>query len=144
MHGIVRGSWRGRQSSISRTAWVWGWEEGAFIMFFKVLCVQNYYITFVDQGVIHILLTSKAMVVRLSGMTKKPYAHAYKSLECVLGEQKSYSIRDLAVQFGCLEAVKHAENLLQRYRVACCKPEGFAVQGMGRGQDDYHPLGSLS
>ena len=47
-------------------------------------------------------------------MSKKAYTHAYKALECVLGEQKAYSVQDLAVQFGCLEAAKRAVNLLER------------------------------
>ena len=56
----------------------------------------------------------QAAAINLSGMAKKAYTHAYKALECVLGEQKAYSVQDLAVQFGCLEAAKRAVNLLER------------------------------
>ncbi|KAK3750470.1 hypothetical protein QZH41_006262 [Actinostola sp. cb2023] len=58
----------------------------------------------------------RASTYRLSGMpTKKAYQHAYKTFECMLGKQKSYTVNDLAVQFGVFEATKFAELLLKSY-----------------------------
>lgn len=47
-------------------------------------------------------------------MTKKAYIHAFKTIECVLGKQKELTIKDLAVQFGCMEASNLTHQIYQR------------------------------
>lgn len=47
-------------------------------------------------------------------MTKKAYIHAFKTIECLLGKQKEFTIKDLAVQFGCMEASDLAQQIHQR------------------------------
>ncbi|KAG1964206.1 origin recognition complex subunit [Pimephales promelas] len=39
-------------------------------------------------------------------------------MECMLGLQSSLGLRDLAVQYGCLEAVKVASQILERYETS--------------------------
>jgi hypothetical protein len=46
--------------------------------------------------------------------TKKAYHHALKTLESLLGRQKLYTVHDLALQFGVLEAAKFADKVLIR------------------------------
>ncbi|KAL9975854.1 hypothetical protein ACROYT_G013066 [Oculina patagonica] len=58
----------------------------------------------------------KTTAIRLSGMTKKTYIHAFKTIECLLGKQKEFTIKDLAVQFGCMEASNLAQQIHQRYK----------------------------
>lgn len=53
-------------------------------------------------------------VVKLSGLSKKAYQSSLKAVECMLGLQKCLGLRDLAVQYGCMEAVKVASQILQR------------------------------
>ncbi|KAM5127410.1 origin recognition complex subunit 6 [Mantella aurantiaca] len=57
----------------------------------------------------------KDYLVRLSGLNKKVYQSCLKSYECLLGVDNKLSIRDLAVQHGCLEAVNVASKILNRY-----------------------------
>ncbi|KAG8562713.1 hypothetical protein GDO81_015782, partial [Engystomops pustulosus] len=54
-------------------------------------------------------------LVRLSGLNKKVYLNCLKSFECLLGLDSKLSIRDLAVQYGCMEAVNIASKILSRY-----------------------------
>lgn len=54
------------------------------------------------------------VAIQLSGMTKKAYIHAFKTIECLLGKQKEFTIKDLAVQFGCMEASDLAQQIHQR------------------------------
>ncbi|KAJ7384934.1 Origin of replication complex subunit 6 [Desmophyllum pertusum] len=58
----------------------------------------------------------KNVAIRHSGMTKKAYIHAFKTIECLLGKQKEFTIKDLAVQFGCMEASNLAQRIHQRYK----------------------------
>ena len=58
------------------------------------------------------------MTIRLSGMTKKAYIHAFKAIECLLGKKKEFTVKDLAVQFGCMEASNLAQQIHERYRCA--------------------------
>ncbi|XP_047659632.1 origin recognition complex subunit 6-like [Tachysurus fulvidraco] len=48
----------------------------------------------------------KEYVVKLSGLNKKAYQSSLKAMECMLGLQSGLELRDLAVQYGCMEAVK--------------------------------------
>ncbi|KAK3527878.1 hypothetical protein QTP86_009837 [Hemibagrus guttatus] len=57
----------------------------------------------------------KEYVVKLSGLNKKAYQSSLKAMECILGIQNSLGLKDLAVQYGCMEAVKAASQILQRY-----------------------------
>ncbi|XP_062923012.1 origin recognition complex subunit 6 isoform X2 [Mobula hypostoma] len=56
----------------------------------------------------------KDFVVRLSGLNKKVYQTHLKALESILGVHTPLGIRDLAVQFGCIEAVNASSKILQR------------------------------
>ncbi|XP_045674973.1 origin recognition complex subunit 6 isoform X2 [Phyllostomus hastatus] len=56
----------------------------------------------------------RAYLTTLSGLNKKTYQSCLKSFECLLGLNSSVGIRDLAVQFGCTEAVSLASQVLQR------------------------------
>ncbi|XP_078525497.1 origin recognition complex subunit 6 [Lissotriton helveticus] len=57
----------------------------------------------------------KDYLVKLSGLPKKGYESYLKSFECLLGVDSHLGIRELAVQYGCLEAVNAASKILQRY-----------------------------
>ncbi|XP_053348970.1 origin recognition complex subunit 6 [Clarias gariepinus] len=60
----------------------------------------------------------KEFVVKLSGLSKKAYQSSLKAMECMLGLQSNLGLRDLAVQYGCMEAVKAASQILQRYEAS--------------------------
>ncbi|XP_068812063.1 origin recognition complex subunit 6 isoform X1 [Struthio camelus] len=57
----------------------------------------------------------KSYFVKLSGLNKTTYQSSVKSLECLLGLNSRLGMRDLAVQFCCMEAVSTASRILQRY-----------------------------
>ncbi|XP_009871854.1 PREDICTED: origin recognition complex subunit 6, partial [Apaloderma vittatum] len=57
----------------------------------------------------------KSYFVKLSGLNKTTYQSSMKSLECLLELNPRLGMRDLAVQFGCTEAVSTASKILQRY-----------------------------
>ncbi|XP_066509722.1 origin recognition complex subunit 6-like [Hoplias malabaricus] len=57
----------------------------------------------------------KEFVIKLSGLNKKVYQSSLKSMECMLGLQSSVGLRELAVQYGCMDAVKTAAQILERY-----------------------------
>ncbi|KAM8776528.1 origin recognition complex subunit 6 [Rhynchonycteris naso] len=58
----------------------------------------------------------RAYLTTLSGLSKKMYPSCLKSFECLLGLNSNVSIRDLAVQFSCTEAVSLAARVLQSYK----------------------------
>ncbi|MCI4392992.1 hypothetical protein PGIGA_G00152260 [Pangasianodon gigas] len=60
----------------------------------------------------------KEYIVKLSGLNKKAYQSSLKAMECMLGLQSSLGLGDLAVQYGCMEAVKAASQILQRYEAS--------------------------
>lgn len=60
----------------------------------------------------------KEYAIKLSGLNPKVYSSNLKTMECMLGLQSNLGLRDLAVQFGCLEAVKVASQILQRYETS--------------------------
>uniref|UniRef100_UPI00398EE0C4 origin recognition complex subunit 6 isoform X1 n=2 Tax=Pristiophorus japonicus TaxID=55135 RepID=UPI00398EE0C4 len=57
-------------------------------------------------------------VPRLSGLNKKVYQTHLKALESILGLHSQLGIRDLAVQYGCTEAVDTSVKILQRYEAS--------------------------
>ncbi|XP_062997047.1 origin recognition complex subunit 6 [Elgaria multicarinata webbii] len=57
----------------------------------------------------------KSYLVKLSGLSKTTYQSCLRSLESLLGVRSNLGIRELAVQFCCLEAVNMASKILQRY-----------------------------
>ncbi|NXS07279.1 ORC6 protein, partial [Neodrepanis coruscans] len=57
----------------------------------------------------------KSCFVKLSGLNKTTYQNSMKSLECLLEVKPRLGMRDLAVQFCCIEAVTMASETLQRY-----------------------------
>ncbi|XP_067406517.1 origin recognition complex subunit 6 [Emydura macquarii macquarii] len=60
-------------------------------------------------------VADKSYLVKLSGLNKRTYQSCMKSFECLLGLKSNLGIRDLAVQFCCVEAVNTASKILQRY-----------------------------
>ncbi|XP_043843540.1 origin recognition complex subunit 6 isoform X1 [Dromiciops gliroides] len=60
----------------------------------------------------------RTYLVKLSGLNKKMYQSCLKSFECLLGLNSNLGIKDLAVQFNCLEAVNIASKILQRYEAS--------------------------
>lgn len=52
--------------------------------------------------------------VKLSGLKNKQYQSTLKAIECMLGLDSHLGLRDLAVQFGCMDAVKVATKILER------------------------------
>ena len=54
------------------------------------------------------------MTIRLSGMNKKQYTHAFKTIECLFGKKKEFTIKDLAVQFGVMEASNLGQQIYER------------------------------
>ncbi|XP_060693674.1 origin recognition complex subunit 6 [Hemiscyllium ocellatum] len=57
----------------------------------------------------------KDRALKLSGLTKRAYQVHLKALESILGIYSQLGIRDLAVQFGCTEAVDASVKILKRY-----------------------------
>ncbi|XP_058136058.1 origin recognition complex subunit 6 [Dasypus novemcinctus] len=57
----------------------------------------------------------RVYLIKLSGLNKKMYQSCLKSFECLLGLNSNIGIRDLAVQFGCTEAVNMASEILESY-----------------------------
>ncbi|XP_071782255.1 origin recognition complex subunit 6 [Centroberyx gerrardi] len=57
----------------------------------------------------------KEYVIKLSGLNKKQYQSSLKAMECLLGLESRLGLRELAVQYGCMEAVKVAAQILERY-----------------------------
>ncbi|XP_078006217.1 origin recognition complex subunit 6 isoform X1 [Phascolarctos cinereus] len=60
----------------------------------------------------------RTYLVKLSGLNKKMYQSCLKSFECLLGLNSNVGIKDLAVQFNCVEAVNIASKILQRYEAS--------------------------
>ncbi|KAL4613613.1 origin recognition complex subunit 6 isoform X1 [Arapaima gigas] len=60
----------------------------------------------------------KEYAVTLSGLNKKVYQSNLRSMECMLGLESRLGLRDLAVQYGCLQAVGPAAKILQRYEAS--------------------------
>ncbi|KAM6977848.1 origin recognition complex subunit 6 [Aplochiton taeniatus] len=60
----------------------------------------------------------KEYAIKLSGLNKKVYRSNLKSMECLLGLESHLCIRDLAVQYGCVEAVKVASQIIGRYEAS--------------------------
>ena len=52
-------------------------------------------------------------------MNKKSYIDAFKIIECLLEQQKEFTISDLAVQFGCMEASNLAQRIYERWKAFC-------------------------
>ncbi|XP_071496798.1 origin recognition complex subunit 6-like [Diadema antillarum] len=60
--------------------------------------------------------TSRASAVQLSGVNKKVYTNSFKTLQTLLDLQPTVTLRDLAVQFGCIGVVDSAQVILKSYR----------------------------
>ncbi|XP_025076274.1 origin recognition complex subunit 6-like isoform X2 [Pomacea canaliculata] len=66
----------------------------------------------------------KVQSIKLSGLKKSAYLTSLKTLESILDLCPKTSMRDMAVQFGCLEALDLASKVLDRYQqVQCCDVE---------------------
>uniref|UniRef100_A0A6J0T647 Origin recognition complex subunit 6 n=1 Tax=Pogona vitticeps TaxID=103695 RepID=A0A6J0T647_9SAUR len=60
----------------------------------------------------------KPYLVRLSGLNKTTYQSCLKTFESLLDLGSNVGIRELAVQFCCLEAVNMALKILKRYKAS--------------------------
>ncbi|XP_048402614.1 origin recognition complex subunit 6 isoform X1 [Stegostoma tigrinum] len=60
----------------------------------------------------------KDCALKLAGLTKKAYQVHLKALESILGLYSQLGIRDLAVQYGCTEAVDASVKILKRYETS--------------------------
>ncbi|XP_041047903.1 origin recognition complex subunit 6 isoform X2 [Carcharodon carcharias] len=60
----------------------------------------------------------KDFVLRLSGLNKNVYQIHLKAMESILGLHSQLGIRDLAVQYGCTDAVAASVKILQRYEAS--------------------------
>ncbi|XP_039208410.1 origin recognition complex subunit 6 [Crotalus tigris] len=57
----------------------------------------------------------KSYFVKVSGLKRTTYQCYLRSFESLLALQSSFGIREVAVQFSCLEAAHLASKILQRY-----------------------------
>ncbi|KAJ7985901.1 hypothetical protein DPEC_G00345270 [Dallia pectoralis] len=60
----------------------------------------------------------KEYAVKLSGLNKKQYQSSLKTMECMLGLESHMGLKDIAVQYGCMDAVKVASQILERYEAS--------------------------
>ncbi|XP_048886301.1 origin recognition complex subunit 6 [Brienomyrus brachyistius] len=60
----------------------------------------------------------KDYVIKLSGLNKNVYRSSLKSMECILGLESHLGLRDMAVQYGCMQAAEPAAKILQRYEAS--------------------------
>ncbi|XP_010896058.2 origin recognition complex subunit 6 [Esox lucius] len=60
----------------------------------------------------------KEYAIKLSGLNKKQYQSTLKAMECMLGLESHMGLRDIAVQYGCIDAVKVASQILERYEAS--------------------------
>uniref|UniRef100_A0A8C1VY72 Origin recognition complex subunit 6 n=1 Tax=Cyprinus carpio TaxID=7962 RepID=A0A8C1VY72_CYPCA len=92
----------------------------------QVKCVGLGSVTATSKAIICLEMAATSMkfpldkeyAIKLSGLSPKVYSSNLKAMECMLGLQSNLGLRDLAVQFGCLEAVKVASQILQRYETS--------------------------
>jgi len=61
-------------------------------------------------------LFDKKKAIILSGATEKIYHVAQSSLQNILGIRPEISVKELAIQFGCMQLVKSAEKLFDIYK----------------------------
>ncbi|TRY56717.1 hypothetical protein DNTS_012981 [Danionella cerebrum] len=89
----------------------------------QVKCVGLGSVTATSKAVICLELAATSMkfpldkefAIKLSGLNPKVYSSHLKAMECMLGLQSNLGLRDLAVQYGCLDAVKVASQILEKY-----------------------------
>ncbi|KAL1007108.1 hypothetical protein UPYG_G00082090 [Umbra pygmaea] len=60
----------------------------------------------------------KDYAIKLSGLNKKQYQSTLKAMECMLGLESHMGLRELAVQYGCMDAVKLAAQILEKYQAS--------------------------
>ncbi|KAI1890202.1 hypothetical protein AGOR_G00171250 [Albula goreensis] len=89
----------------------------------QVKCTGFRTITVTSKAVICLDLAATVMrfpvdkeyLVKLSGLNKKMYQSSLKSMECMLGLETHLGLRELAVQYGCTDAVNASATILKRY-----------------------------
>ncbi|KAJ8417721.1 hypothetical protein AAFF_G00225640 [Aldrovandia affinis] len=97
-----------------------------YVRLSQVKCTGLRNITVTSKAVICLELAAtvrrfpldKEYAVKLSGLNKKIYQSSLKSMECMLGLESHLGLRDLAVQYGCTEAVQAAATILERYEAS--------------------------
>ncbi|KAJ6665986.1 hypothetical protein lerEdw1_000890 [Lerista edwardsae] len=62
----------------------------------------------------------RSYLVKLSGLNRTTYQSCLRSFESLLGVRSVLGIRDLAVQFCCMEAVNMASKILQSTGILQC------------------------
>lgn len=60
----------------------------------------------------------KEYAIRLSGINKKLYQSNLNAMECLLGLERHLGLTELSVQYGCMEAVGVAAQILERYKTS--------------------------
>ncbi|KAK0140735.1 Origin recognition complex subunit 6 [Merluccius polli] len=60
----------------------------------------------------------KEYAIRLSGITKKLYQSNLKAMQCLLGLEHHLGLSELGVQYGCMDAVGVAAQILERYKTS--------------------------
>ncbi|XP_069757795.1 origin recognition complex subunit 6 [Narcine bancroftii] len=119
---------------IGRMAWKLGiqsgkviWKAEEYLRLSEVKCTRfSAHMTATSSAMMCLDLAAtslkqpldKDFIVKLSGLNKKVYQTHLKALESILGIRSQLGIRDLAVQFGCIEAVDASIKILQRYETS--------------------------
>ncbi|XP_067905470.1 origin recognition complex subunit 6 isoform X2 [Heterodontus francisci] len=119
--------WQWSVWHISRRAWSVSRKAEEYLRLSEVKCTGfSAHMTANSRAVICLDLAAtslkhpvdKDFVLRLSGLNKKVYQIHLKALESILGLHSQLGIRDLAVQYGCTEAVDASVKILQRYEAS--------------------------
>ncbi|XP_063169176.1 origin recognition complex subunit 6 [Candoia aspera] len=69
----------------------------------------------------------KSYFVKLSGLNRTTYQRYLRSFESLLALQSNFGIRDVAVQFSCVEAANLASKILQRYESSLPETQQMAL-----------------
>ncbi|KAM4602776.1 origin recognition complex subunit 6 [Polymixia lowei] len=99
-------------------------EEYVRLSLVKCTALGN--ITTTSKAVICLELAASSMklpldkeyAIKLSGINKKLYQSHLKAMECLLGLESHPGLRELGLQYGCMDAVKLAAQILERYETS--------------------------
>ncbi|ETE72973.1 Origin recognition complex subunit 6, partial [Ophiophagus hannah] len=65
--------------------------------------------------------------VKLSGLNRATYQRYLRSFESLLALQSNFGIREVAIQFSCLDAANLASKILQRYESSLPEVQQLAL-----------------
>ena len=71
------------------------------------------------EQITYFLSFLKEYAIKLSGITKKLYLSNLKAMECLMGLERHLGLSELGVQYGCMEAVGVATQILERCGQPC-------------------------